>query len=147
MNSRLDIGSPSCSMTRTIRSSFNRNRCRTAIWNSFNWNRCRTARGTNCRSASSTFTAKKFHDSNESDDVEEKSDEDDVKKPVINVKLKRSGRVKERRKSRRKLESKSKNELSIISTAMVVKGQDMMLIRKHVILTVQGDRSTETRTK
>ena len=70
-----------------------------------------------------------------------------IKKPVINVKLKRSGRDKERRKSRHRLKSKWKNELSIISTAMEVKGQKMMPIMKHVNLTVQGDRSTETRTK
>ena len=70
-----------------------------------------------------------------------------IKKPVINVKLKRSGRDKERRKSRRKLKSKSKNERSIISTAMEVKGQEMMLTRKHANLTVQRQRSTETRTK
>ena len=70
-----------------------------------------------------------------------------IKKPVINVKLKRSSRDKERRKSRRKLKSKWKNELSIISTAMEVKGQKMMPIMKHVNLTVQGDRSSETRTK
>ena len=54
-----------------------------------------------------------------------------IKKPVISVKLKRSSRDKERRKSRRKLKSKWKNELSIISTAMEVKG---------VNLTVQGGR-------
>ena len=34
-----------------------------------------------------------------------------IKKPVINVKLKRSGRDKERRKNRRKLKSKWKNKL------------------------------------
>ena len=61
-----------------------------------------------------------------------------IKKPVINVKSKRSGQGKERRKSRRKLETKWKNELSIISTAMEVKGQEMILIREHVNLTVQG---------
>ncbi len=49
-----------------------------------------------------------------------------IKKPVINVKLKMSGSDKERRKSRRKLKSKWKNELSIISTEMEVKGQKMM---------------------
>ena len=65
---------------------------------------------------------------------------DEVKKPVINVKLKRSSQAKERRKSRRMLESKSKNERSIISTAMEVKGQEMMLIRKHANLTIQGGR-------
>ena len=59
---------------------------------------------------------------------------------MINVKLKRSGRDKERRKSRRKLTAKLKNEHSIIRTAMDVKGQEMMLIRKHVNLTVQGGR-------
>ena len=70
-----------------------------------------------------------------------------IKKPVINVKLKRSSRDKEGRKSSRKLKSKWKNELSIISTAMEVKGQKIMPIMKHVNLTVQGDRSSETRTK
>ena len=63
-----------------------------------------------------------------------------IKKPVINVKLKRSSQAKERRKSRRILESKLKNERSIISTAMEVKGQEMMLIRKHANLTVQRGR-------
>ena len=38
----------------------------------------------------------KFHDPKESDDVEEESDEDEVQKPVINVKLWRSGQAKER---------------------------------------------------
>ena len=48
----------------------------------------------------------------------------------------RRGQGKERRKSRRKL----KNELSTISKVMEVKGQEMMRIRKHVNLTVQGGR-------
>ena len=103
--------------------------------------------GANRCSASSTFTVKKFHDLNESDDVEEESDEDEVQKLVINVEQKMSCRDKERRKSRRKLKSKLKNDISIISTAMEVKGRKMMLIMKHVNFTVQGDRSTETRTK
>ena len=98
----------------------------------------------NRRSASSTLTAKKFHDSNESDDDEEESDEDEVQKPVVNVKLKRSGEAQERLKSRRKLESKSKTEFSIISTAMEVKGQVTMLIRKHVKPTVQGVREVSS---
>ena len=59
-----------------------------------------------------------------------------IKKPVINVKPKRSGQGKEGRKSRRKL----KTELSTISKVMEVKGQEMMRIRKHVNLTVQGGR-------
>ena len=54
--------------------------------------------GTNRRSASSTFTAKKFHDPSESDDVEEESDEDDQE-----ARDQRFRRDKERRKSRRKL--------------------------------------------
>ena len=63
-----------------------------------------------------------------------------IKKPVINVKTKRSGQGKERRKSRRKLKTKLKNELSTIAVLMEVKGQEMMRIRKHVNLTVQGGR-------
>ena len=63
-----------------------------------------------------------------------------IKKPVINVKPKRSSQSKERRQSRRKLKTKLKNGLSTISTAMEVKGQEMMRIRKHVNLTVQGGR-------
>ena len=63
-----------------------------------------------------------------------------IKKPVINVNPKRSGQGKERRKSRRKLKTKLKNELSTISKVMEVKGQEMMRIRKHVNLTVQGGR-------
>ena len=64
---------------------------------------------------------------------------------MINVKAKRPGQGKERRKSRLKLKTKLKNELSNISTVMEVKGQEMMRIRKHVNLTVQGgQRSTET---
>ena len=66
---------------------------------------------------------------------------------MINVKLKWSRQAKERRKSRRKLKFKLKNELSIISTAIEVKGKKMMPTMKHVNLTVQGDRSTETKTK
>ena len=41
---------------------------------------------------------------------------------------------------RRKLKTKLKNELSTISKVMEVKGQEMMRIRKHVSLTVQGGR-------
>ena len=63
-----------------------------------------------------------------------------IKKPVINVKPKRLGQGKERRKSRSKLKTKLKNELSTISKVMEVKGQEMMRIRKHVKLTVQGGR-------
>ena len=63
-----------------------------------------------------------------------------IKKPVINVKSKRSGQGKERRKSRRTLKTKLKNELSTNSTVMEVKGQEMMGIRKHVNLAVQGGR-------
>ena len=64
-----------------------------------------------------------------------------IKKPVINVKPKRSAQGMERRESRRrKLKTKLKNELSTISTVMDVKGQEMMRIRKHVNLTVQGGR-------
>ena len=71
-----------------------------------------------------------------------------IKKPVINVKLKRSGRDKERRKSRRKLKSKWKNELSIISTAMEVKRQKMMPNHEAGESHSPGrQRSTETRTK
>ena len=61
---------------------------------------------------------------------------------MINVKPKRPGQGKERRKSRLKLKTKLKNELSNISTVMEVKGQEMMRIRKHVNLTVQGGRET-----
>ena len=60
----------SYSMTRTIWSSINRNRCRTAQWSSFSRNRCRTAQW-------NKSSHKKFHDPSESDDVEEESDEDD----------------------------------------------------------------------
>ena len=63
-----------------------------------------------------------------------------IKKPVINAKPKRPGQGKERRKSRLKLKTKLKIELSTISTVMEVKGQEMMRIRKHVNLTVQGGR-------
>ena len=66
-----------------------------------------------------------------------------IKKPVINVKSKRSGQGKERRKSRRKLKTKLKNELSTISTVMEVKGQEMMRIRKQVNLTEQGGRDKD----
>ena len=55
-------------------------------------------------------------------------------------KPKRSGGDKERRKSRRKVGVQVEIEQSIISTATVVKGQEMMLIMKHVNLTVQGKR-------
>ena len=63
-----------------------------------------------------------------------------IKKPVINIKPKTSGQGKKRRKSRRKWKTKLKNELSTISKVMEVKGQEMMRIRKHVNLTVQGGR-------
>ena len=42
-------------------------------------------------------------------------------------------------KKRRKLESKLKDELSIVSTATEVQEQAMMMIMKHANLTVQGD--------
>ena len=63
-----------------------------------------------------------------------------IKKPVINAKRKRPGQGKERRKSRLKLKTKLKIELSTISTVMEVKGQEMMLIRKHLNLIAQEDR-------
>ena len=63
-----------------------------------------------------------------------------IKKSVINVKPLRPGQGKERRKSRLKLEIKLKNELSNISTVMEVKSQEMMRIKMHVNLTVQGAR-------
>ena len=63
-----------------------------------------------------------------------------IKKPVINAKPMRPGQGKERRKSRLKLKTKLKIELSTISTVMEVKGQEMMRIRKHVNLTAQGGR-------
>ena len=70
-----------------------------------------------------------------------------IKKPVINVNLKRSSRDKERRKSRRKLKSKWKNELSIISTAMEVKGQKKMPNHEASESHSPGrQRSTETGT-
>ena len=54
----------------------------------------------------------------------------------------RSSREKERRKNRREFESKLKDELSIVSTATEVQGQEMtMMIMKHVNLTVQGDKA------
>ena len=62
----------------------------------------------------------------QSGDEDEESDEDEAKKPATSDKPKRSSTDKERRKNRRKLESKLKDELSI---------------RKHVNLTVQGDRA------
>ena len=61
-----------------------------------------------------------------------------IKKPVINVKPKRSGQGKERRKGRLKLKTKLEIELSPMSTAMEVMGQEMMRIRKYVSFTVQG---------
>ena len=74
--------------------------------------------------------------------------EDEAKKPATRDKQKSSSRDKERRKNGRKLESKLKDELSIVSTATEVKGQEMMMmIMKHVNLTVQGDRGSTTRTK
>ena len=42
---RTEVITSSYSMTRTIWSSFNRDRCRTAQWSSFSRNRCRTAQG------------------------------------------------------------------------------------------------------
>ena len=62
-------------------------------------------------------------------------------RPVTN--RKRSSRDKERRKNRRKLESKLKHEFSIVSTATEVQGQEMMMIMKHVNLTVQGGRAVQ----
>ena len=59
---------------------------------------------------------------------------------VINVKPKRPGQGKERRKSRLKLKTKLKNELFNISTVVEVKRQEMMRIKMHVNLTVQGAR-------
>ena len=76
----------------------------------------------------------------ESDDDDEEGDEDEAKKPATSDKPKRSLRDKERRKNRRKLESKLKDELSIVSTATEVQGQETMMIMKHVNLTFQGDR-------
>ena len=76
----------------------------------------------------------------ESDDDDEEGDEDEAKKPATSDKPKRSLRDKERRKNRRKLESKLKDELSIVSTATEVQGQEMMMIMKHVNLIFQGDR-------
>ena len=71
-----------------------------------------------------------------------------IKKPVINVKPKRSGQGKERRKSRRRLKTKLKIELSNISTVMEVKGQEMMRIREAREPRSTGrQRSTETTTK
>ena len=52
-----------------------------------------------------------------------------------------SSRDKERWKNRRKLESKLKDELFIVSTATEVQGQEMMMFMKHVNFTVQGDRA------
>ena len=57
---------------------------------------------------------------------------------MINVEPKRSGQGKERRKNRRKLKTK----FSTISKVMEVKGQEMMRIRNHVNLPVQGVRET-----
>ena len=68
----------------------------------------------------------------ESDDDDEESDEDEAKKPATRDKPKRS---------------KLKDQLSIIRTATEIQGQEMMMFMKHVNLTVQGDRNTETRTK
>ena len=63
-----------------------------------------------------------------------KSNEDEAK---TRDKQKRSSRDK----NRRKLEPKLKDELSIVSTATEVQGQETMMIMKHVNLTVQGDRA------
>ena len=68
-----------------------------------------------------------------------KSDEDEAKKPATRDKPKKSSRDKERRKNRRKLKSKLKDELPIASTTTEVQGLEMMMIMKHVNLTVQGD--------
>ena len=56
----------------------------------------------------------------ESDDDDEENDEDEAKKPATSDKQKRSSRDKERRENKRKLESKLKDELSIVSTATEV---------------------------
>ena len=61
--------------------------------------------------------------------------------PPLVTNLGESSRDMERRKNRRKLESKLKGELSIVSTATAVQGQEMMIIMKHVNCTVQGDRA------
>ena len=66
------------------------------------------------------------------------SDENEVKKRATRDKLEKSSRVTE---EVRKLKSKLKDELSIVSTATEVQGQEMMMIVKHVNLTVQGDRA------
>ena len=73
----------------------------------------------------------------ESEDVEEESDEEDQE---ARDQPERSGQGKEGRKSRRKLKTKLENELSTITVLMEVKGQEMMRIRKHVNLAVQGGR-------
>ena len=59
---------------------------------------------------------------------------------MTNVKPKRPGQGKERRMIRLKLKTKLKNELSNISTVMEVKRQEMVRIKRHVNLTVQGAR-------
>ena len=48
--------------------------------------------------------------------------------------------TRERRKNRRKLGSKLKDEFSIISTETEIQGQEVILIMKHVKLTVQGEK-------
>ena len=48
---------------------------------------------------------------------------------------------KERRKNRRRVKSKLKVELSVVSTATEVQGQEMIMIMKYVNLTVQGERA------
>ena len=63
-----------------------------------------------------------------------------TKKPATRDKQKRSSRDKERRENIRKLKSKLNDELSIVSTATEVQGQEMMIM-KHVNPTVQGDRA------
>ena len=64
------------------------------------------------------------HEKSESGDDDEESDEDETKKPATSDKQKRSSTDKERRKNRRKLESKLKDECSIVSTATEVQGQE-----------------------
>ena len=48
--------------------------------------------------------------------------------------------TRERRKNRRKLGSKLKDEFSIISTETEIQGQEVILIMKHVKVTVQGEK-------
>ena len=64
-----------------------------------------------------------------------------VKAMTTSDKLKKSSGDKERRKNRRMLKSKLKDELSTVSTATEIQGQEMMMIMKHVNLAVHGDRA------